>query len=148
MLVQFAEAARIACISEHQLKEWCMRRALITPEVQPRGRGHSALFGWRSLLALRVLSLIHTEFGGTVAHWGPIVENFRRSIEHASFPALFGQYAISDGRKMVLGQSLHQARCTGLIVALDEHLLAVSRGLSHEDGDGQLSLLPPMLVTR
>jgi hypothetical protein len=148
MFVQFAEAARIAGVTEHQLKEWCMRRSLITPDVQARGRGRNALFGWRALLALRMLSVIHSRFGGTVAHWGPILEDFRCSIEINSFPALFGQMAVFDGHKVQLRQSIDQGQSEALFIKLDDHLLAISRGLGSNDRELQLPLFPPLLVTR
>jgi|ERR1700733_1253610 len=148
MFVQFAAAAQIVGITEHQLKEWCMRRSLIAPDIQPRGRGHNALFGWRALLALRLLSAIHSRFGGTVAHWGPILERFRCSIEAKSFPALFGYMAIFDGNTVQLQQSVERGQSEILIIRLDEHLLAISRGLASNDQEIQLSLLPPLLVTR
>ena len=148
MFVQFADAARIAGITEHQLKERCMRRSLIAPDIQARGRGHNALFGWRALLALRLLSVIHSRFGGTVAHWGPVLERFRCSIEAKSFPALFGHIAVFDGDKVQLRQSVDRGQSEALILRLDDHLLAISRGLGSNDREIQLSLLPPLLVTR
>jgi hypothetical protein len=124
-----------------------MRRSLITPEVRPKGRGHLALYGWRSLLAVRLLALIHSRFGGSIAHWGPIVEVFRQSIQHVSFPALHGQHALCDGTTMVVGHR-HPSSSSALIVALDEHLLAISRGLGTQELEPQLPLFPPMLVSK
>ncbi len=147
MFVQFTRAAEIAGITEHQLKEWCMRRRLIRPDVLPHGRGHNALFGWHTLLALRLLAEVHKRFGGTVAHWGPVMDALRVSLEGYSFPALYGHLAIYDGERLLitLPSSLH-ARHSHVVLPLDKHLTDISRALSPEDHEIQLSLLGPQLV--
>jgi hypothetical protein len=147
MFVQFTRAAEIAGLTEHQLKEWCMRRCLISPDVPPRGRGHNALFGWQTLLVLRLLSVVHTQFGGTVAHWGPALNTFRQSLQGVPFPALYGQIAAYDGKQVtVSSRSALGTQQPLLILPLDDHLNEISRALSPEQHEIQLSLLGPLLV--
>ena len=126
-----------------------MRRALIRPDVLPRGRGHNALFGWQTLLALRLLAVVHIRFGGTVAHWGPVLEALRTSLETTSFPSLYGCFALYDGQKMIVRASLvPNIQGALLTLPLDEHLTTISRAFAVDDQDGQLPLLPPLLVKR
>jgi hypothetical protein len=149
MYVQSSRAAEIAGLTEHQLKEWCMRRGLILPDVLAQGRGHNALFGWHTLLALRLLASVHFKFGGSISHWGPIIEEWRKSLNGVSFPALYGQAAIYEGERMFSGSApatnLWQAQ---LILPLDDHLDAIARALSPEQQEAQFSLLPLLLVKR
>ncbi|WP_414471948.1 hypothetical protein [Microvirga sp. M2] len=126
-----------------------MRRGLIRPDVLPRGRGHNALFGWRTLLVLRLLALVHIRFGGTVAHWGPIMDALRASLEGSSFPALYGHAAVYDGARMVISPaSPFDAKQALLTLPLDEHLAEISRAFGPEEDEVQLPLLPPLLVKR
>lgn len=147
MFVQFTRAAEIAGLTEHQLKEWCMRRCLISPDVLPRGRGHNALFGWQTLLVLRLLALVHKRFGGTVAHWGPTLDIFRQSLHGVPFPALYGQVAVYDGEKVLVSSpSSLRVQEALLLLPLDDHLTEISRALSPEQHEIQLPLLGPLLV--
>lgn len=146
MYVQASAAARIAGITEHQLKEWCTRRALLSPDVPARGKGHHALFGWRSLLALRLLAVIHRQFGGTVTHWGPLLGDFRSRIEGTSFPSLFGKFALYNGERINVGNGETPAASATLSLPLDEHLTAISFAMNDSEAQSQLPLLPPLLV--
>jgi|SRR5271165_5043000 len=132
MFVQSKRAAEIAGLTEHQLKEWCMRRGLIRPDVLPRGRGNNALFGWQTLLALRLLALVHNKFGVSVAHCGPIMASLRTSLKETSFPGLYGQNAVYDGQRILISRALspYLSQAT-LIIPLNEHLSAISQTLSH-----------------
>src|SRR5687767_7809507 len=121
MYVQAGAAARIAGITDHQLKEWCTRRALLPPDVPARGKGNHALFGWRSLLALRLLAVIHHEFGGTVTHWGPLLDKFRGQIEGTSFPSLFGKFALYDGERIKVVDRVVATAFSSLTLPLEEH---------------------------
>ena len=147
MFVQFTRAAEIAGLTEHQLKEWCMRRCLISPDVPPRGRGHNALFGWQTLLVLRLLAVVHKQFGGTVAHWGPALNTFRQSLQGVPFPALYGQIAAYDGKQVTVSSRATLGNQQPLLILpLDDHLNEISRALSPEQHEIQLSLLGPLLV--
>jgi hypothetical protein len=150
MLVQFSKAAQICGLTEHQLKEWCMRRRLVQPDVPARGRGNNALFGWRSLLAVRILAALHVRFGGTVSHWGPLVEQFRVSLEGFSFLALHGQAFVSDGHTVSLkpvAAVVSEPRAS-IALPLAEHLSIIIAALGHQNSDQQLQLLLPVVVNR
>ena len=149
MYVQFARAAQIAGISENQLKEWCTRRKLISPDVAPQGRGHNALFAWQTLLVLRLLATLHRDFGGTVAHWAPILQTWRLSLEGRSFPTLFGLVVVSDGARIQIAASAGGRVLDALLVLpLDPHLDAIAASLRDDGRDLQLPLFPPLLVKR
>lgn len=127
-----------------------MRRRLVQPDVPAKGRGNNALFGWRALLAVRLLRVLHVRLGGTVSHWGPLVEQFRISLEGYPFLALHGQAFVSDGEAVNL-KSLAAAASesmTCIVIPLAEHLSAIAEALGHKDADQQLQLLLPVVVNQ
>lgn len=146
--VQAAQASLVTGVTEHQLKEWCLRRGLLPPDVLPQGRGHNALFGWRTLLALRLLADLHRRFGGTVTHWGPVLSIWREHLNDVSFHALYGHYAVYDGLRMTVVAKLAPITNACLVLSLDEHLDALARGMQSSSREKQLPLLPPMLVKK
>jgi hypothetical protein len=127
-----------------------MRRRLVQPDVPASGRGNNALFGWRSLLAVRILAALHLRFGGTVSHWGPLVEQFRVSLEGCSFLALHGQAFVSDGHTVSLrpAGAVAGEPSACIMLPLAEHLSVIAAALGHQNADPQLQFLLPVVVNR
>ena len=148
MFVQASEAARLTGLTEHQIKEWCVRRSLLPPEVRPGGRGRHAMFGWRSLLALRILREIHIKFGGTVSHWGPILAQWCDSIAAKPFHSLYGHLIIFEEKTVRITRTTPNASSGPfLALPLDNHLAALACG-GIPSSEDQRPLLKPHLVTR
>ena len=92
-LIQSADASRLTGLTGHQLREWCARRAVVTPDVAGAGRGRHALFSWQTVLALRLLRELHERFGTEVGAWKGAMEELRQLLKGRSFPALWNTVA-------------------------------------------------------
>jgi hypothetical protein len=144
MMFQSSEAAVLAGLTDHQLKEWCVRRKLLPPDVAPRGSGTHALFSWQTILALRLLSEIHSRLGGLISHWAPLMAQWRNDIAKTPFHSLQGHYFLSDGEKTKTARLSTTSSAGALVLELDPHLSAIASGLSFQR-DRQLPL-PPVAI--
>lgn len=88
-LLQASDAARLAGLTAHQLREWCARRALLAPDVPGAGRGRHALYSWQTVLALRLLRELRERFGAEVGAWKGAIQELRKLLRGRSFPGLW-----------------------------------------------------------
>lgn len=93
-LLQASDAAQVAGLSVHQLREWCARRALLSADVPGAGRGRHALFSWQTVLALRLLRELHERFGAEVGAWKGAIEELRQLLKGRPFPGLWNTAAV------------------------------------------------------
>ena len=149
VLVQASDAAKLSGLTSHQLREWCGRRALVTPDVPAAGRGHLALFSWQTVLALRILNELHDRFGVEVSAWRVAIAELQDILKNKPFPSLWGASVVfastSEAQLIVDRQSARQTG--GLLIELDRHLdvLANTDGIPIEQ---QLPLFPAVVVGR
>lgn len=61
-LVTTREATRLTGLSTEQLREWTSRRALILPDVKPKGHGSPARYSWQTILLLRLAVVLRDRF--------------------------------------------------------------------------------------
>lgn len=149
-MVQASDAAKLSGLTPHQLREWCMRRAILAADVPPNGPGRHALYSWRTILSLRVLNELHVRFGAEVGGWARSIRNLRDGLEHRSFHSLWGAAALFRGRddETTILEVRHISIERGSIVLpLDPHLEIVAYGLKLESRVPQLQLFPATLVT-
>lgn len=150
-LFQTADATALAGISRSQLREWSGRdrRALIEPDVPPQGAGRVALFGWRTLLVLRVLHHLQECYGVEVGRWGEAAKLLRADLEPLSFPATWSRTAHFKDRSncIVILDGEAQAASEGLLVRLEPHLAPMAEALAVPRPD-QLPLFPLTAVGR
>lgn len=149
MLVQASDAAKLSGLTPHQLREWCGRRELVQPDVPAAGRGHLALFSWQTILALRVLSELHSRFAIEVGAWRTGIGEAQALLRNRSFPSLWGAALVFQDSATAMithDRTLHRAG-GHLAVELDKHLdvLANSDGIAAER---QLPLFPAVVVGR
>ncbi|MBP7818234.1 MAG: MerR family transcriptional regulator [Phenylobacterium sp.] len=148
-LVQASDAARLAGLTSHQLREWCGRRALVVPDVPAAGRGRLALFSWQTILALRVLNELHERYGVEVCGWRIAIAQLQAVLKGRSFPSLWGAFAVfPNAHEAVLklqGELLAQDSC--LTVSLNRHLEALATP-SELLVEAQLPLFPALAVRR
>jgi len=148
MFVQASKAAEVTGLTEHQIKEWCIRRSLLRPDRPPAGRGHHALFGWRTLLALRLLRELHEEFGGTVAYWAPILSQWRDDLVSKPFHSLYEHSVILEKGVARISRVIPNSSSMPFIVLpLNHHLVALAAG-GLAAMEKQRPLLKPHLVKR
>lgn len=98
-LIQAADAARLAGVSRHQLKEWCTRRGIVPPDIPGAGRGRHALFSWQTVLTLRVLSEFHARFHIEIGAWQGAATEFRALLEGRFLPGLWDSWAMFPDRE-------------------------------------------------
>lgn len=147
-LIQISDAARLAGVSVHQLKEWCVRRDILSPDVPGAGRGRHALYSWQTVLAVRLLHELHQRFGIEVGAWRGAIREFRTMIEGRSFPALWRAFAqFSDHEHALLTTSPTAESDAVLTVALAPHLQALAHDFALPP-DPQLSLFPAVGLRR
>jgi hypothetical protein len=92
-LVQSSDAARLAGVTVHQLREWTTRRDILSPDVPGAGRGRHALFSWHTVLAVRLLNELNERFGVEVGAWRGAIRQFRAIVDGRSFPQLWHAFA-------------------------------------------------------
>lgn len=149
-LFQAADAIQLTGLTRSQLREWTGRgrRGLISPDVEPDGPGRHALYSWQTLLVLRLLRLLHNDFAAEVAAWSPAANVLRTKLDGFSFPGLWGMSAFfRDRETAALLDDPSELSSGGIVIPLDPHLSVLAMKLSLPRA-AQLSLFPPMLVTR
>ena len=127
-LVQASDATRLSGLTEHQLREWCGRRAVVVPDVPAGGRGRHALFSWQTILSLRVLNELRSRYGVEVVSWRQAISLCQEIFRSTSFPALWGGAIIFPSMsEAILGGIEDSAeRGAHICVLLDPHLRALA----------------------
>jgi hypothetical protein len=143
-LVKASDAIELVGLTRSQLREWTSRgrRELILPDVEPNGSGSHAFFSWQTLLALRLLLALHTDFAAEVGAWAPAARDLRLKLENVYFGHLWGACAFFPSPETSL--LIEEARaygCAGVILPLEPHLAALASKLSLPRPT-QLSLFP------
>lgn len=150
-LFQMADAIALAGLSRSQLREWCGRdrRALIEPDVAPQGTGRVALYGWRTLLVLRILHHLQECYGIEVGRWTTAAKMLRTDLEPISFPAAWSRTAHFKGRDncFLVLEAEALAAPEGLLVRLEPHLVPLAEAMALPRPD-QLHLFPLTAVGR
>jgi hypothetical protein len=148
-LVQASDAARLSGLTPHQLREWCGRRAVVTADVPPAGRGHLALFSWQTILALRVLNEVHQRYGVEVAGWRRAIAQLQTLLKGRSFPSLWGAVAVFPSAQEALLKLDREIDVNEscLTVGLSRHLDALATP-SQLPTEAQLPLFRAVAVRR
>jgi hypothetical protein len=127
-LVQASDAVRLSGLTEHQLREWCGRRAVVMPDVPAAGRGRHALFSWQTILSLRVLNELHDRFGVEVIAWRQAISRCQDLFRECSFPALWGtSISFPNTNEATLVREVEKSGMNALVlIPLDPHLRALA----------------------
>ena len=145
-LIQAADAARLAGVSRHQLKEWCTRRGIVPPDVPGAGRGRHALFSWQTVLTLRVLSELHARFHIEIGAWQGGATQFRALLEGRFFPGLWDTWAMFPDRERAVLRDKPVAGEEALVaLPLAPHLCAIAGGFALPPAR-QLPLFPAVAL--
>jgi hypothetical protein len=146
-LVQASDAARLSGLTSHQLREWCGRRAVVLPDVPAAGRGRHALFSWQTIIALRVLNELHSQFGVEVIAWRQAIARCQDLLRSRAFPSLWGGVIVfpSAASAMLTYDWKSRGENACLLVGLDPHLKALATDISAPP-DQQLPLFAALAV--
>src|SRR3569833_100037 len=127
-LFQTSDVLLVTGLTRHQLREWTgsERRALLAPDVPARGPGRHALFSWQTLLVLRLLRVLQSDFRVEVSAWSPAANSLRQSLEHRVPASLWRSVVFfpnnADAEIFDIAARLAQ----GLVMPLHPHLVALS----------------------
>jgi hypothetical protein len=145
--VSTREATRLTGLSTEHLREWTTRRALIPADIQRRGRGAPAQYGWSTLLVLRLAVVLRERYRIELETHRALFSQWRDAFTSTSFIGLWGRsVAIFDGTAWILlvRDEAPPEAADALIIRLDPHLRALSEGLALPGpaAAGQLELFP------
>jgi hypothetical protein len=149
-LVQSSVACGLSGLTPHQLREWCIRRGVVAPDVAPAGPGRHALYSWQTLLVLRVLRQLHESFAVEVGAWGEAMVSLQQQVQGRAFPTLWGLGVLFLGNKKasIVRLGADGDEHLGLRLAFDPHLTVLAAGLALPGPPNQLSLFPAIVVRR
>jgi hypothetical protein len=150
-LAQSAEACSLSGLSPHQLREWCIRRGIVAPDVPPAGPGRHALYSWQTLLVLRLLRDLHERFAVEVGAWAAAMTSLQQQLQGRPFPALWGlgvQFPNAKKAILIRQDLITVEQSPGLQLALDPHLTVLAAGLTLPGPPSQPSLFPAIVVQR
>lgn len=148
-LFQASDTMRLTGLSRPQLREWCGtgRRRLLAPDHEASGPGRHAIYDWRTIVALRVLRTLQTDFGVEIKTWASAATELRRLLDGVAFPTLRGQLVwFASPTSAELIDSLRDIRIEqGLVLPLDPHLDVLATSLG-ERPPQQFTLFPARAV--
>jgi len=148
-MLQASDAARLAGLTMHQLREWCARRVLLAPDIPGAGRGRHALYSWQTVLALRLLLELQDRFGAEVGAWKPGIEEARQLLQRRSFPSLWNTAVVflDCGHAQLSDERMVSTKGC-LVLPLAAHLQAVAELLSIPAAQQQRSLFPAVGISQ
>lgn len=150
-LVTTRDASRLTGLSTEQLREWTSRRALIPPDVKPRGHGSPARYSWQTILLLRLAVVLRDRFKLELHAHRDLFAELRTDLARTSFLSLWGKsLALYGGAKW----GVIDPRDSGtpiddcIVLRLDPHLrqLSDSFSLPKPVAPGQIQLFPALGV--
>lgn len=150
-LVTTRDATRLTGLSTEQLREWTSRRALIPPDVKPKGHGSPARYSWQTILLLRLAVVLRDRFKLELHAHRELFSDLGVSLTRTSFLSLWGRsLAIYGGAKWAMIDSHDEGTAVDdcIVLRLDPHLLQLSDSFSfiQPTGVGQFQLFPAVGV--
>ena len=150
-LVTTRDATRLTGLSTEQLREWTSRRALILPDVKPKGHGSPARYSWQTILLLRLAVVLRDRFKLELHAHRDLFSELGAGLTRTSFLSLWGkslalyggaQWSVIDPRDE--GVAIDDC----IVLRLDPHLqqLSDSFSLPKPTAAGQFQLFPALGV--
>jgi hypothetical protein len=150
-LVTTRDATRLTGLSTEQLREWTSRRALILPDVKPKGHGSPSRYSWQKILLLRLAVVLRDRFKLELHAHRDLFAELATGLAGTSFLSLSGKsLALYGGTKWDVidpkAESLVSDDC--IVLQLDPHLQQISEcfSLPKPETNGQFQLFPALGV--
>lgn len=126
------KACQLTGLSTEKLREWTSRRALITADIRPKGKGSPAQFSWQTILVLRIAVLLRDRFSLELQAHKTSLDKLRKALRSKSFIALWGQRLVLQSSRdwVFLDQSEAAPETDALVIHLDPHLRVLRDGLA------------------
>jgi len=96
-LVTTRDATRLTGLSTEQLREWTSRRALILPDVKPKGHGSPARYSWQTILLLRLAVTLRDRFKLELQAHRDLFSELGAGLGRTSFLSLWGKSLVLHG---------------------------------------------------
>jgi hypothetical protein len=131
--VSTRDATRLTGLSTEQLREWTSRRALIPPDVKPKGHGSPARYSWQTILLLRLAVILRERFKLELQAHRDLFTELRVGLARTSFLSLWGKsLALYGGAKWDLIDSRDDKAIADdcIMLRLDPHLQHLSGSFS------------------
>lgn len=127
-LVTTRIATSLTGLSTDQLREWSSRRALIPADVQNRGRGSPAQYGWQAILLLRIAATLKERFHLELHAHRRLFAAICEALGDVSFLKLWGKsLVIYDAEAWeILDASFGTLASDAIVIRLDSHLAALA----------------------
>lgn len=150
-MINAGRVQQLTGLSADQLREWTHRRALISPDVAPQGPGRRALYGWQTVLLLRVAVVLKEKFRIELQAHQDLLAALRDLLGNASFPALRGAVLVLHGMthgELVADSVVFRADASddALFLRLDPHLEVLAADFSPREQNPQLPLFRAVRV--
>lgn len=150
-LVTTRHATRLTGLSTEQLREWTSRRALILPDVKPKGHGSPALYSWQTILLLRLAVVLRDRFKLELHAHRDLFADLGAGLARTSFLSLSGKsLALYGGAQWTLIDLRDEYTSIDdcIVLQLDPHLqqLSDSFALPKPAATGQFELFPALGV--
>lgn len=150
-LVTTRDATRLTGLSTEQLREWTSRRALILPDVKPKGHGSPARYSWQTILLLRLAVVLRDRFKMELHAHRDLFADLGVGLARTSFLSLSGKsLALYGGAQWNLIDLRDEYTSTDdcIVLQLDPHLqqLSDSFALPKPIATGQFQLFPALGV--
>lgn len=142
-MIQTKDVLRFTGLSADQLREWTSRRALLKPDVQPSGPGTLALYGWQTVLTLRLAVSIRKSFHMELEAQRSLLEGLRNRLVGTSFLSLLGcsVACFPQGEWTILRPGEHPPVDRDvLVLRLDPHLEVLAATFAPHEEMRQLPL--------
>ncbi|NGM80162.1 hypothetical protein [Burkholderia multivorans] len=151
-LVTTRAATRLTGLSTEQLREWTSRRALILPDVKPKGHGSPARYSWQTILLLRLAVVLRDRFKLELHAHREVFATLGATLAGTSFLSLWGKSLAlyGDDRWAIVDLRDENAIVQDcLMLRLDPHLQQLSDGfaLPKPAAAGQFQLFPALSMT-
>ena len=150
-LIKSRDVLALTGLTADQLREWTVRRGLIHPDVPASRQGQQAQFSWQTVLLLRLAVVLRTRFHVELQAHRALLTRARALLANRSFPSLWGHRLVISGLEdcSLLGASDPlPADEDVIILRLNHHLDALSRGLGVTEPLAQLQLFPAVGIRR
>lgn len=150
-LVTTRDAARLTGLSTEQLREWTSRRALILPDVKPKGHGSPARYSWQTILLLRLAIVLRDRFTLELHAHRDLFAQLGSGLARTSFLTLWGKALALHGAtqwRLIDPSDEDPFIEDCILLRLDPHLQQLSDGFSlpKPEPAGQFQLFPALGV--
>lgn len=148
-LVSTRDATRLTGLSTEQLREWTSRRALILPDVKPKGHGSPARYSWQTILLLRLAVVLRDRFKLELQAHRVLFAQLGAGLARTSFLSLWGKsLALYGGAEWGLIDPRDDVAVIDdcIVLRLDPHLQQLSDSFSFPKpvASGQFQLFPAL----